>query len=246
MKIFALLVVCCGALGISAEPVAEQVLEEEADFEEGEVIKKHQTPIINPILPPGPININPDLLVRAPPATITTLRPCSQDLLRLQHQSRHNPTFGLHDLGLNVVDGSKADKLNSEWSVITPRGHIYRGSLTVLKQEFQKARADIFGDLLIRGDPSDDNGLSLSGFSKRSVFPPDTRLKVSQPHIYPWSSMGRVDSGSTGTFIGPQHVLTAGHSFRTKKWYRNLNFRRAKNCNPHKGTLYKWKYTPSP
>ena len=83
---------------------------------------------------------------------------------------------------------------------------------------------------------------------KRSVFRPDTRVRVtaSSLRLYPWRTMGRLDRGCTGTFIRGRTILTAGHCVHLGKrgpsgWIRNINFRRAKNCNPNNGFFYRWK-----
>eukprot|EP00547_Thalassionema_nitzschioides_P006397 CAMPEP_0194200684 /NCGR_PEP_ID=MMETSP0156-20130528/1185_1 /TAXON_ID=33649 /ORGANISM="Thalassionema nitzschioides, Strain L26-B" /LENGTH=403 /DNA_ID=CAMNT_0038925715 /DNA_START=32 /DNA_END=1243 /DNA_ORIENTATION=+ len=57
------------------------------------------------------------------------------------------------------------------------------------------------------GAPSDDGGL---GASTRAVFGNDDRY-VFQDTSYPYSTVGRVSTGCTGTMIGPRHVLTAAH-----------------------------------
>ena len=87
---------------------------------------------------------------------------------------------------------------------------------------------------------------------KRHVFRRDTRVKVTASYLrrYPWRTMGRLDSirGCTGTFICGRTILTAGHCVhrgngRSNGWIRNINFRRAKNCNPNNGIYYRWKST---
>ncbi|GMH45431.1 hypothetical protein BSKO_13388 [Bryopsis sp. KO-2023] len=44
---------------------------------------------------------------------------------------------------------------------------------------------------------------------------------------YPFSAIGQLDNGCTGTLVGPCHVLTAGHCVfdpQTRNWSRNLGF----------------------
>ena len=83
---------------------------------------------------------------------------------------------------------------------------------------------------------------------KRRVFGHDSRIKVSAYYLarYPWRTMGRIDIGCTGTFVRGKTILTAGHCVHRGNnspsgWYKYLNFRRAKNCNPNNGYYYKWK-----
>ena len=80
---------------------------------------------------------------------------------------------------------------------------------------------------------------------KRSVIGTDTRTKVSPVSGFPYSAMGRIDIGCTGTFIARRTILTAGHCVyktSTNQWYSALNFGRCKDCDPNQGARYTWKW----
>lgn len=60
-----------------------------------------------------------------------------------------------------------------------------------------------------------------------AVYGKDDRIEIDQ-HNYPASAVGFVNSGCTGTLIGPRTVLTAGHCIYdtfTRQWNRNIDFR---------------------
>ena len=47
---------------------------------------------------------------------------------------------------------------------------------------------------------------------KERVFgPDDTRTRVSNTKKYPWRAIVRVGENCSGVFVGPRHILTAGH-----------------------------------
>ena len=81
---------------------------------------------------------------------------------------------------------------------------------------------------------------------KRRIIGRDNRRRLSRRSLkrFPYRTIGRIDIGCTGTFIRGRTVLTAGHCVHegcNRRWYRNLNFRRAKYCNPKRGYSYTWK-----
>ena len=80
---------------------------------------------------------------------------------------------------------------------------------------------------------------------KRSVIGDDTRWKVSNPAgRFPFTAIGRIDTGCTGTFIAPRVALTSAHCVYdtdTDQWLKSLTIRRHKNCNPNQGTAHTWK-----
>ena len=75
---------------------------------------------------------------------------------------------------------------------------------------------------------------------KRSVIGPDSRRRQ-VPNRFPYTAIGRVAIGCTGTFIAPKTVLTAGHCvYGRSGWYSELDVHRAKDCDPNQGTKHSW------
>jgi len=129
----------------------------------------------------------------------------------------------------------------SGYFVLTRRGYEYE-SLTTTNPVSQngdlgKTKTNDFWNGMIRNLPANK--------IPKSIFPPDTREEITNTSTYPYSSIGYVESGCTGTFVGPKHVLTAAHcvySTMNKAWREKLNIRRAKSCNPDQGHYHSWKY----
>lgn len=147
------------------------------------------------------------------------------------------------DNSKEFVPGSKEDQEASQWYVVTRDGYEYEGSPEVLGSIFDRARLNSIVKSYIQSLDSAARMTDETQRYKRSVFPPDTRTRVRNLDRFPYTAMGRVSLGCTGTFIGPRHILTAGHcvyDHRRRQWHDQLDFHQEKNCNPDQGTVYRW------
>ena len=225
----------------------EEIDEEEIDDEDDDRLSDDEDERVKRqfVGVPGP---------RPPPATINRPRRIVfDDSKDVSSDMSQNDTDG----GFAFISGSLNDEDSSDWSVVTSTGYEYQAQSSELRSIFavtaRFSASDSDDGISYSGTPTVD-GISspvvrgppgpAPGPARRSVFGTDTRRKVTN-FRFPYSAIGRFDNGCTGFFIGPRHILTAGHcvySFKTKKWFRNLTFRRRKDCDSDDGVEYRWKW----
>ena len=142
--------------------------------------------------------------------------------------------------------------------MVTKDGYEYTGSLEDVESLFYTKEDKVDENEELPTHPSDkfqDNELpthplgdfrkvledSLENLAeKRSVIGPDSRQRQ-VPNRFPYTAIGRVAIGCTGTFIAPKTVLTAGHCvYGNSGWYSELNVHRAKDCDPNQGQVHTW------
>ena len=140
------------------------------------------------------------------------------------------------------------DDAMNQWVMVTSEGYEHSPSQDEIESmSFLSKSKELKARLQEITRPSNDalqarfqESINATG---QRVIGSDGRRRVYNSYHYPMSAMGQVGHQCTGTFISHRHILTAGHCVFnpfTRRWIRNLNFRRAKNGN-YQGIFYRWK-----
>ena len=92
--------------------------------------------------------------------------------------------------------------------------------------------------------PPPSNSQSHASQVAKDVFCPDDRYIIDSTNVFPYSAIAYIDTGCTGTFIGPRHVLTAAsciYNSERRRWKENIRIYRGKGCAPNNGVIYTFK-----
>ena len=106
----------------------------------------------------------------------------------------------------------------------------------------------------IRSDEGNDNDVPFSSYTFQDILRSDHEEDIEAGSCikiygsdsrrwafarrYPFNTIGQILSGCTGAFIGPRHILTAGHCVYNRArrmWYSSLDILRGKSCDPNRG-----------
>ena len=132
----------------------------------------------------------------------------------------------------DFIKGSLRDMNYMRWVYITREGYEYEGTLAEVQEL-------LGSEVLIETV----NEAYRSHYYKRSIFGSDDRVQVTDTEVSPYSAIGKLDNGCTGTFIASKTVLTAGHcvyNSNRRQWYNRLNIHRKKSCDPDNGVEHTW------
>ena len=152
-----------------------------------------------------------------------------------------------------IQEGSVEDMENLQWVMVTSEGVEYQGTfdeVRAMMEEDGDGTPEDIDYMLLAMDSGKEPGKGfeenddIEWLEKRNVIPPDTRRKITTIS-YPYSAIGNIDIGCTGSFVRSRSVLTAGHcvfSRRTKKWLKYLNIKRGKGCGSNQqGITHRWR-----
>ena len=138
----------------------------------------------------------------------------------------------------DFVKGSLQDLDYLRWVYVTREGYEYEGTLA-------EVQGLLGSEALVKAANINE---AYSGF-QHTVFDNDDRIEVTDTTVSPYSAIGKLANGCTGTFIASKTVLTAGHcvyNINTREWYSNLNIKRKKDCDPDEGVEHTWNKALAP
>jgi V8-like Glu-specific endopeptidase len=139
----------------------------------------------------------------------------------------------------SATDDEETDASSNQLVMVTPQGYEYSVDIAELKnllKFYLKAKEDES----YSSEEQQENEFDIAAI--QSVVGKDSRTHQ-KPNKYPFTAMGKIEIGCSGTFIGSNVVMTAGHCVHYKnEWHRYLKIHREKGCFPKEGIVYEWSH----